>query len=479
MIKAEEILFTTTGTYDAPPKRSYEANVNDNLINKVLRKSQGGRNYSSGLLGRVSQEILKPGKAFGQTDIIGGWGERRLRFVLVLSTKISGVEFLTYLSGYTDGVGVTSPIAAGKIHFSPDLRLYFNSVITLRKTIIVGPTGRSHRYSVLSNAQILSKNEESMFRYGSYELPEPNNYIRPFDVFCKLSSMAFLGDQKGIVADYRSGMGETIELSGRSSLNMAKYLEKVLTSHKDAVRTADIIGDMESVNFECSEEVYDGDVSENDLLGMIAMRSGYLEDGYITYGEAEKLIDGFDEKASLIGRSALERHSATPAEKSDGFQHWFGDDETTVAATIVKDSLTSIMTECFLTKVNFLVHNDTCDGRPVFTPIGKDGFSALGAGLPLDNLYESFKSRFESLVLDGISRRGKIQYRMAVSSTLFGETRINISLNGEPNVPYVSTTFADGILSPMITSSSDEVLTLAHSVGDLAVSLNIGDAGYN
>ena len=477
MIKAEEILFSQTGTYDAPPKRSYEANVNEKLINKMMRKTQGGRNYSSQALGRISQEIMRPGKAFGETEIIGGWGERRLRFVFVLSTKLGGAEFLTYLSGYTDGVGVISPIVAGKIHFAPDMRLYFNSVITLRKTMVLGRHGKSYRYSQFGNSQILSKSDSDFVRYGSYELPKPNDYIRPFDLFCKLSSMALVGDQDGLLADYRSGMGETVELSNRSSLNMAKYLEKVLKSHKDAVRTADIVGNisMEDINFGVSESVYDGDFSENDLLGQITMRSSYLEDGYITYEEANKLIDGFDQKAALMSSSNLKKVEASPAEITEGFNHWYGDDEVTLAATIIKDSITSIMTECFLNRVAFTVHNDSVDGRAVFAAMSKDSFRTIGAGLPLDDLCDVFMNRFEALVLDGISKGGMIQYRIAIDSSLFGETRINIILDNSPPTPFVSTTFADGLLSPMITSTSEDVLTLAHSVGDLAVSLNIGD----
>lgn len=478
MIKAEEILFNLTGTYDAPPKRSYEANVNDRMINRAMRRTNGGKNFTSSALGSLSQEILRPGKAFGRSDIINGWGEKRLHFVFVLSTKMGGAEFLSYLSGYTDGVGVNSPIAAGRIHFAPDMRLYFNSIITLRKTAIIGRHGKNFRYSVLDNAQILSKNESGMIRYGSYDLPEPNSYIRPFDVFCKLSSMAFVGDKTGLVADYRSGMGETVELSNRSSLNMAKYLEKVLKSHKDAVREAHIVGDMEDLHFNASEEVYDGDVSENDLLGQISMRSSYLEDGYITYQEAEQLISGFDEKAALMGVGQLERVSASPSEVTDGYQHWYGDDDITIAATVIKDSITSIMTECFLSRVGFTVHNDTVDGRAVFKPMSRTSYSSMGAGLPLDELCEMFNKRFETLVLDGISRKGMIPYRIAITASLFGETRMNIIMNSQPPVPYVSTTFADGLLSPMITSSNDDVLTLAHSVGDLAVSLNIGDAGF-
>jgi hypothetical protein len=94
---------------------------------------------------------------------------------------------------------------------------------------------------------------------------------------------------------------------------------------------------------------------------------------------------------------------------------------------------------------NNLGFNGVTDIKIVAAP--KSLSNSMDLTLPI----QKFIFRLENEMLRSLSYSNSISYMLEVKCDTLGETWINISVNGEPTVLYVTPSFCDALMTPVTT----------------------------
>jgi hypothetical protein len=128
------------------------------------------------------------------------------------------------------------------------------------------------------------------------------------------------------------------------------------------------------------------------------------------------------------------------------------------------------MMELMLSQVTFMATNYVSGGDGVVTLI--DGVTITGA--EMTPYFEVFKSRLVMELLNDITYNNQMKYQLTMKVDVFGETVIDIAVNGGPMIRYTIPTFCDSIATPMMTHSREHFF---HNVTNIETMLvNVQDA---
>jgi hypothetical protein len=146
---------------------------------------------------------------------------------------------------------------------------------------------------------------------------------------------------------------------------------------------------------------------------------------------------------------------------------WGASDLNTSVATILSNAVPGMLMELALTKVILMATNRTIGCVIKTTIIDVEGFSNGDNS----NAIAIFITRLENEVLRDISYNGSMDFAVEMHIDLLGETWIKLSLNGQPAIDYVTPSFCDALLTPVITSDDTRAMTLASDFDTLTSQL--------
>ena len=446
-----DLTLIAVGTYNPLHRRSYKVHVDGVNMNKLHQVTNDGTNITYHQIAQVAPDIIRPSaEASSAINIVNGWGEERYRFVLhTVEKELGGSTEECYYIGYTDRA--RDSVSMGG-HIDPTLQFHVTSSQRFTTRRVMSNIGGPHHS--------LANDTATQFLYGSGSISSlGNSYesyhcLRPYEVF-RNQTMANHWRNMGIMDS------NTIDTTGSLSVHGAKsqrrnnvsgsYLYDFLKAFKSGVDVSRERGegyDIGTISEEASGVSMENDIYSDQFLSQITLYAqNAIIRGQFSFTDLNKLCPYIDQVTTVV------KHS--PFELSEGWSsantcHWHGSDNATIAATMIVNALPTIMLETLVSMTRFTITNMTADGSIAYA---HEKLKMMNDSLDI-GLAERMMQRLILEVINHISQQGLIPFNILIESSIYGDTLVNISLNGQPHVPYVMPSFADNMASPVIMENN-------------------------
>ena len=478
-IKPVKIVFVAAGTYNQQYIRPYEADPKEEGVAALRERTKDGTAISPSNISTIASSILKP-SAMPSRDatIVSGWGEDRYRFMFMFDIiNGDGTSLRQILSGYTNYAGVAQSGAV-----DPMMELHINSSFLLRPYKYHTDRGEVIRYNQVSNSGIISNpNQFDPSQFGTMVTEQVTQ--RPQDLFDNLSATQdAMSDGAHELIDYRTQITTNSQKSDRCNNSISGYLSRSLNAHKSA-----IIDSMESrqpvdIRGEASGYAADAEITSDPILSTLAFSAAteYRHGGTVLYKDMCAIIPGFDETAYVLNKG----QANTIPHANNRMPHVGGQTESlhtpchnSVAVTILSNAITANMADTLLTGARFTATNQTMDGT---IAINMDEVFSFMDGVDVANQANYFMQCLRTSLMD-MSFGNTRTFMISVSADIYGETYIDLSMDGAQSVPYCVPSFADSMLSPVLCAGSQALNAMASDIENVSTHIqgNLMNSAYN
>jgi hypothetical protein len=458
-IHVKRLFLMETGRYDTQFRRPYQTKLQGSTLNALTESLAGTKRFTASQLAGVANQIVAP-SAFPENPIAiaNNWGEKRLRFMMEVECKqLAGGSIIVTVLGYTNYPGVIVHSAA----LDPQMEFYINSIISIRRTVETTPFGAQTYSNVIDNSHILVDPGYSGV-YGA----QPSHKMRPEDVYATMSMSHLSGLSDAM--DLRTVLDQTPIASKRGNSVAAEYAANLLDGYTRANIDAAF-----GVNKE--EDILDNarGYAQETMLNMNPFFKAIstFRDGFVSNFFTWRDLCSMDPNAehvtvvSMLGQTSQQGPGpVTGYDVASGVASpWGGSELITQVATILSQSVPALMADFGLTVVAFASTN-----RRVFA----DAMQAAGpyaaanristrigdlqsfSDFDMTPYMDHFVAKLERLVLTDVSFNNEMDFFIEMQADLLGETWIKISLDGGAQLTFVTPSFADALLVPVVTSNA-------------------------
>lgn len=463
-----KLVFTPTGTYNAMQQRPFalSGNYDTSSVAMLQQATNGGNSISAGTLAPYAGQLLRPGADLCTAiQIANGWDTPRLRFMMEIKIRMMGGEITQYCSGYTDYAGI-SDHGMSKCNIDPNMKLYFNSVVSLqsvRHDIGNGQIGE--RTTMMDASHILSGQYNPGFGGSANGVTALTT--RPEDIF----SVIQIASQGGYTPylDARLTFGDnTPKRSSRRNEVPNQYMANVMGGYHTALHSSmdandDLGTAMDLAIGRCTE----ASLLDNPLFFAISNRIGFNEGSSVSYGNLCMLADDLDSRTQVPRGLAP---GAMPLHGCGQSSNWNVATMETVAAHTLVTQTPAIMSDLLLTKVLFTATNNTFGGNYEVDLINYESFAR---GVDMAPYLSAFISRVTSEILVALSNNRLINFNFRVMLDMYGETHVWVSMMGNNEEYYCLPSFADALIVPLMSFDINHVMGLASDFEVLTNNLDI------
>lgn len=496
-ITVENLIAVQTGTYQDQWVRPFKTAVNDNVIAGLREVTRGGLNLGAAAVQEIACDVIVPqANVESKVNIMNGMNCRRFRILLTVNEShpfIDGTTTRRVFYGYSDNSD------ASRNYLEDEMRIYLNSETIIAEAIHNTVHGAQRRASISASNQIISPVGPDMGAHGNGLFARNSSYlIRPEDNFNRMqtaqvaANLSSSGLFPGIVdASYDNrtmvGEGGSFKYSMRRDTSPTRYLSDSLAAYSHAIKESkdSIINTGDFNNDIASKEVIYGEaasacrnhnIHSNTFLSLLNEHSGYMEKGYVTFGELCRL---FPEMRNKSGRDVTQfsmddGRSIRKVTHAQDSQVWSGADYTSVAASLLAQAIPSIMMDTFFRSFSFAVTNGQGNNNYLFEP-HPDACKAIVSGIDMRPYIQDFERRLAVDVLNNITRGNQIPFKISMYTDLVGDSIIDLCVGGGPVERFVAPTFADSLFSPVITGNSNQASEIANDLTWLVSNVIEGD----
>jgi len=485
-----------TGTYQAQYLRPFKSNASQNVVDQLRHATNDGLNLGVAAVQELASDVITPqAMVEGEVMIPESFNSRRFRIMARVFEEIPFIKGMTtqrVFFGYSDHCDAS--IQGGLI--DPNMRIYFNSETIIHESIINTPHGPQTQAKIIGSNQIISP--VNMVGGDNGLFARPSSFlIRPEDNFSLMQTKAVAKNLQdtGLVDvqidssyDHRTMVGEggSFKYSQRKDTSPVRYLSSSLNAYQHARAeynsnmhdTDDLLfnrgTDSTEVLFgEAAAHCRNSSIATNTFLSMLREYTGYMERGYVTWGELTSLFPEL--LNSQCARFAMDDgNSIKKVSHAGQSQNWNGADYTSIAASLIAQAIPSIMMDTFFRQVSFAVTNGNGPNEYAFQLHGQQTASII-KGIDMKPYIMELERRVKVDVLNNISRGNQIPFTISLLSDLAGETIIDISVGADPVERFIAPTFCDSLFSPIITRNHELSGTIANDITWLVKNVIDGD----
>lgn len=473
-----KVAFIAAGTFNPQYIRSYETDPTVAGVEALRSSTRDGTNLSVNALAGVASNIIRPSsQPTALANIVSGWGEDRYRFMAAFDVHMTdGSVKKQILSGYTNYMGVSH---TGSV--DPNMQLHINSSMVLRPSRVQTNRGETVQYHQVSNANVLVNHNQYSADAMQQQVQQCTQ--RPQDVYDTLSANSdAMRDGVEEVLDFRTRMTVNAVNSRRSNNSVSNYLSNCLTAHRSAIRDVSESSHKFNVLEEASGYATDVDIARDPIMLTLSFSSNtsYRNTGVVTYGDMCTVAPGFDEMAFIMNKGQI--HNA--GVDVNRMPHEVGSTEAmhapthdNVAVTILANAITANMADTLLTGVIFTATNHTQTGEIM---VKMDEARTFMDGIDVTSHGNYFMNAIKTGLMD-VSFGNTRPFMVSVRADIYGETRIELSLDGAQAVPYCIPSFADSILSPVLCQNNDALRTVSTDIENVSTNIQSNMLGnsYN
>lgn len=457
-----ELVILEIGTYNAQYRRPFETHLDGQGLQMFQQKLADAPAYAPAMLNGIANQFIMPSaQPEKQLFIPQGFGEQRLRFHMkVIHNFRMGGQVIEHLVGYTNYVGAS---AAG---FASDCEFYVNSTVMVRESQEMTPTGLQTFSNMADNSHILVDNQWDGIYGGNNE-----QRMRPEDVFAAMSRNHLQGMGTNLI-DGRSTMSNVAVKSSRKNSLAPMFMANVLENYRNAKQSEEFGQGEQQILGQARGYASDNNVGKDPFLSAIAGIRGAPLGNTFTWRDLERLDPNALRNTTLIQMDQAAKGDAHWAGQT---ADWGGADGTTLAATILSQSVPGLMMDMMLTELVFTCTNHVIGGGVNFQPFHAASFTSL----PVGPIVDQFMIRFQQEILNDLTFHNQIGFALKVEMDLYGHSKLSISMNNEPYTDYVVPSFADALLVPVVTNNHQNAMNIANDFDQLLTALNGDCQGYS
>lgn len=452
-----------TNTYATQAYRPFETNLSRSTVSEFnAAYREHGFTTPAGAIGSVAGNILAPAaQSRGDIPMIGGWGERRLIFVLVVETqRMSGSIQRCILTGFTDYVGAT---INGSI--DPNMRLYITNSVQMNLNLdnlghnrIIVP--------VLSNAaQVVFSNPFSAGRGFNDTFS-----MRPADVVGQMQISHLHGetlDTRVNVSKYNS----PLSLSNVSNNNPSAYISNVVNGIRGAMANpSHSSNDWIGVLGDARAAIADTPFRKHMHLKPFADHTSLLEKKSFAYCELLRIDPNADAVAQVI---LLPKHQQVIFHGGNT-EHWHGSNYETITATRLAHALPSLMMQTFIMACSLSISNESGHWLVAVTDI-PEGFME---GLPLNEYSQVLINRLLMEVLPSLLPEGDNVVNINCNVNVFKDAIYHVSYNYGAIYPFLNPTFGNMLSAPILTNDTMDLERLGSDIEQLCTDSGLSQHDY-
>lgn len=456
-----KFLMTETGTYDEQFIKPYTANLNGVGMQLFLEQTNGGQSVTIDTVSGIASEIIRPSAMpIGQIPIIGGWGERRMRFLMEVETStgfnLSKVQVIT---GYTSHAGISWGNS-----IDPNMQMYINNIISANVSKEQCPQSGlivTRRINDASHVFYHPKQVNPIASGFQPAIPDISTMM-PEDIIGRIGFNGLnnvFGNNLSEGQDFRGGFNvHQLRKSRRANGLLPSYLARTVSALQSAQlqNTSDQSFEMANI---ARSQVRENHVWSDDFLKTLMATTAYSETGFVRFGDIEQLFPETHHVLYVIQRADRDR---TVAQRGQSEQ-WSDGSLVTQVAQMLCQAIPSLMMDNMLTGVKLQISNITNE-------LGEYGVrmydaSSFSSNVDMDPMTRRFHDRLVFQVLRDVTRHNQHTLVANMSVDILGDTFIEISVDGCPMTPYQMPTFCDALLAPVLTAG-----TLA--IDDMATQIN-------
>lgn len=439
-----KFLLHETGSYNTQYRRPYNTNLDAQGLNLMQERLAGSQRYVAGAFGGIASNFITPmATPEKAVDMINGWQERRMRFMMEIEYgHHTGGCVREVVLGYTSHTGVS---ISG--HIDPAMEFFVNSTMQIRNSNEFTPLGNMTHSSVFDSSHVLADN-----KWNSIYSPTIDQRLRPEDVYSTMSRTQIQG--LGSIVDTRSMATTAAVKSRRSNGNAASYMARILQDYKSASIQAEFGQDDSQILDGARAFSQENLVGKDPFLSALSGIRGMGIQNVFKFGDLEMLDPHVSQVTKVTLMGPTQQASAHAAGMTS---EWQGSDRNTTVATILSHSVPSLLMDLALLGVNFAATNRDFQGQMHTQLRNVNGFSSGDQSQAM----MIFQQRLEMEILRDISFDNQTDFAIEMQVDLLGETWIKLSLDSGPFIDYVTPSFCDAVLVPVLTSNNDLAMNLA------------------
>ena len=447
-----KFLVVGTNTYNDQMLRPYSTHVDQHVIETFQEATHHGRQVNRSTLAGIAGQALRPSaEPTAALAIANGWDSRRFRFLMQFDTASAfGAQTRQIITGYTDHPGASHD---GQ-HMDLNMRLYFNNSVQIQAHTGLGGIGNQETIRVADASQIL-------FAPQYTNVAANTIMMRPADIAASLSSAGLgLGDE---THDYRCSLSQHgIHKSKRANAVAPEYLHKTINALTDAYSHADTTADSAEIYAGAYASLREGMLVHDNFLAMISKCTQYAINGYMTYGEFCQLFPNSEHVRAIAMQGNAQQTSMIPSR--GGSEFWHVATHEAVIASILSQAIPAIMMDNMITGCTILATNQTLNGQMQIQL--RDPMS-FAAGMDMSPYLQRMHQMLLQTVFADITRNNMFTVDIAVHCNILADTMTSVSLNGGPMIPYVTPSFCDAMLSPILSTDTMRLSAIAGDVEQL------------
>ena len=458
-ITVENLILAPVNGYAEQFLRPYDIKVTHDDLNKLENLVGNALNRASSTIQAAelanTVNVLEPMAApIAKSKIIGGWEQERAVFMMTANwvDNITRAEEVLYLTGYSDYPELNP--ATGTV--SEKMMLYPNTAILLVK--IDTPNGPmlkiknsftieyeqdSEKFNVMEDTAF---NDDKLLLRPYDTLAVINNVAEGFNTIPVEATMQNINtiDREDLIPTNHLTTVVNSLLQG-SFMNDGLYTSDTLTFSKSASRKTRI-EDIQFFRQEFREQGTNPGLSFQ--LGWLFRLDPTFTSDRIVVANYLDSSNALNSTGMLTGANIVNPNIPLVLTSNIGENASDATFESNMAV-LTRDSVSSLIAKNMLVDIAFTITNNTPTADYIFQPYIA---SPAVNGINLAGLVEKFKLEFMSLVAPQLSKNNNLLIDIDVYSSMAGDTKVAVSVNGMEKRLYRFPTFADSLYNSMLTN---------------------------
>lgn len=454
-MQVARLIMQETGTYNQQYLRPYNTTMDARMLNEITDRalesgsSKFTANSFQGLAGNFIQQQANPEASI---NITNGWNERRIRFMLHLVCNYqTGGLINMYVLGYTDFMGISA-----SHHIAPDMRFYVNTVMTTRTNTIRTPFGIQEMENVIDANHVLAD-----MSWQDMRQPGTKRLIRPQDIYNTMElshvPMDYNGyDQNGGTADMRTVLRSQAVMSQRGNNSPSVYAARVMDGFMSASKLSQFGQSDPEIYQEATKLVAEAPTQQNAFFAAVSAAAGGIPVGNsFTYRDLLGIDGNTDNQTKFNVLGPTEMATVHAAGQTS---QWGGADQVTVAASTISQAVPALMMDLMLTRIAIKSTNHQLGGQMATTILDGQGFSKAD----LTPNFNIFMNRLHTEILANLTYNNQESYMLEMVADLLGESRIRLSMGNSPLIDFVTPSFCDALLVPVVTTDAGRLTSITN-----------------
>ena len=449
--------------------RPLSFNYTEQEINNLNHVTNGGLLIDKNTISGVANNILRPSPmATAIANIQHGWNEGRFLFIMEVDVRRNSNMLSTELvTGYTNYLGAN--IATRSI--DPDMQFFVNNHVVISQTMCSTGMGNVWLPMVTANDQVITPN------VTNNNMDNQLSTQRPEDLFSTVLMDSVVTNimetHGGTLAPNTSATygGSAVKMSRRANLDSGNYLSRVLETQRSNRNESDYLGnhDLDLISM-CARSTSEHSVQDNQVFTKLLRETMFMESGGFTYGELLALDDygSLDDRTSVL---YIDRRGNNIIQQNYDVTNtcgWGGADNTTLLGFKIGSQMVEILTDCLVRACSFSVTNLTPDGTVMCIVENVNMMFQSNAGIDARVYYDKLVERIRMLAISESATMPGATFTIQGYATVNSAIQLDISIDGEPSVPYSYPVFGDSLFTPIVTNDIKNVNMLSSDVRGLS-----------